>query len=270
MNVLIVSQCNKSALIESRRILDQFAERRGERTWQTAITQQGLVALQKMLRKSAKRNTAVACHWIKSNNRTELLWIVGNIRRFNEQGAVPTNTTEHDILRIKDENQWHTAEDIALLAGIAGLFHDFGKANFIFQEKLKGNDQLFEAYRHEWVSIKLFEALVGDAKSDFEWLQKLANLKLEDETTILKNIEKVKESNVFVNLPPLARTIGWLIVTHHYLPRGDDPRWEKVDSWLNGSRFNEAWKRQSDIKPKKTNEKLWTFPHGTLYVVKLG
>ena len=42
MNVLLVSQCNKRALAETRRILDQFAERRGERTWQTPITMEGL------------------------------------------------------------------------------------------------------------------------------------------------------------------------------------------------------------------------------------
>ena len=33
MNVLLISQCNKNALKETRRILDQFAERRGDRTW---------------------------------------------------------------------------------------------------------------------------------------------------------------------------------------------------------------------------------------------
>lgn len=67
MNVLLISQCNKRALDESRRILDQFAERKGERSWQTAIAQQGLITLRKLLRKTARRNTAVACHWIKSN-----------------------------------------------------------------------------------------------------------------------------------------------------------------------------------------------------------
>ena len=45
MNILLISQCSKRALTESRRILDQFAERRGDRTWQTPITQQGLDTL---------------------------------------------------------------------------------------------------------------------------------------------------------------------------------------------------------------------------------
>lgn len=71
MNILLISQCHKRALNETRRILDQFAERKGDRTWQTAITQEGLNTLRKLLRRTARRNSAVACHWIKSNNQSE-------------------------------------------------------------------------------------------------------------------------------------------------------------------------------------------------------
>ena len=59
--------------------------------------------------------------------------MVGNPRRFNAQGTVPTNSTARDVLKSQDENHWHSAEAIALMAGIAGLFHDFGKANALFQ-----------------------------------------------------------------------------------------------------------------------------------------
>ena len=58
MNVMFVSQCDKRALTETRRVLDQFAERRGDRTWQTPITQDGLQTLHRMLRKTARKNTA--------------------------------------------------------------------------------------------------------------------------------------------------------------------------------------------------------------------
>lgn len=44
MNILLVSECSGRALNQTRRILDQFAERRGERTWQTPITKAGLDA----------------------------------------------------------------------------------------------------------------------------------------------------------------------------------------------------------------------------------
>ena len=101
MNVLLISQCSKNALAETRRILDQFAERRGERTWQTAITQHGLDTLHRLLRQTARKNTAVACHWIRGKDHSELLWIVGDARQFNERGATPTNTTSRDILRAR-------------------------------------------------------------------------------------------------------------------------------------------------------------------------
>jgi CRISPR-associated endonuclease/helicase Cas3 len=57
MNVLLISQCSYKALKETRRIIDQFAERKGTRTWQTSITQQGLLALRKLLKKTARRNS---------------------------------------------------------------------------------------------------------------------------------------------------------------------------------------------------------------------
>ncbi len=82
MNVLLVSQCSKRALTETRRILDQFAERRGDRTWQTAMTRAGLDTLRKLLRQTARKNTAVACHWIRGRDHSELLWIVGDARQF--------------------------------------------------------------------------------------------------------------------------------------------------------------------------------------------
>ena len=83
MNILLISQCSKKALTETRRILDQFAERRGERTWQTPITQDGLDTVRRLLRQSARKNTAVACHWIRGRDHSELLWVVGDTRQLD-------------------------------------------------------------------------------------------------------------------------------------------------------------------------------------------
>ncbi|WP_456446491.1 hypothetical protein, partial [Thiolapillus sp.] len=104
MNVMLVSQCSKRALKETRRILDQFAERRGDRSWQTAITLEGLKTLHRLLRKSARKNTAVACFWIHGRNHSELMWIVGDARQFNERGGTPTNNTQRNVLRTEDED----------------------------------------------------------------------------------------------------------------------------------------------------------------------
>ena len=221
MNILLISQCSKNALVTSRRVLDQFAERKGDCTWQTAITLDGLNTLRRLLRKTARRNTAVACHWIKSGGQTELLWIVGNLRRFNAQGAVPTNRTMRDVLKSQDENQWHSAEAISLLAGIAGLFHDFGKANALFQLGLKGkSERSFQPLRHEWISLRLFQAFVGE-QSDSEWLRSLAQVSSKYEKDVLARLVRdpmPNSRNIFSSLPPLAQTIAWLIVSHHRLP----------------------------------------------------
>ncbi|MGQ8774825.1 type I-F CRISPR-associated helicase Cas3f [Serratia sp. NA_112.1] len=273
MNILLVAQCNKRALTETRRILDQFAERKGERTWQTAITFEGLNTLRKLLRKSARRNTAVACHWIKGANQTELLWIVGNQRRFNPEGAVPTNTTERDILKSHSENQWHNLESISLLAAIAGLFHDFGKANQLFQNGLRGAGKSFQPYRHEWVSLRLFCAWVGN-RSDQEWLTALAMIEERDEKLMLERLIKdaIDEFiNPFISLPPLATTIAWLIVSHHRLPayptrvEGMPPSLKTIDSWLTQQLTAEWNSTNHQIEGWTPDERhaVWFFPHGT-------
>jgi CRISPR-associated endonuclease/helicase Cas3 len=65
------------------------------------------------------------------------------LRRFNAQGRVPTNRTTLQIIRNDGEHRWQSAESIALLAAIAGLFHDFGKAGMCFQQTLKGKVSTF-------------------------------------------------------------------------------------------------------------------------------
>lgn len=221
MNILLVSQCNKNALKETRRILDQFAERRGGRTWQTPITWAGLETLRKMLRKSARKNTAVACHWIRGHNHSELLWIVGDASQFNFHGAIPTNTTTNDILRGTDENDWHTLTDIHLLATLAALFHDFGKACKAFQDKLEGKNKERNRYRHEWISLRLLQAFVGD-DDDAGWLRRLQQAETIDEDSWLKTLQRdgldKSEPLPLSQLPPIAETVGWLIISHHRLP----------------------------------------------------
>lgn len=275
MNILLIAQCDKRALVESRRILDQFAERRGERTWQTPITQAGLDTLRKLLKKTARRNTAVACHWIRGKDHSELLWIVGDASRFNVQGAVPTNSTRRDVLRKGDENDWHSAEDIRLLSTLAALLHDLGKASLAFQNRLKpGAPMERNLYRHEWTSLRLFQAFVG-TDDDPAWLARLANPSAADHASWLSRLQRDGLDpgcdKPFQRLPPLAAALAWLVLTHHRLPvmPSENGRLgSKVASFQLGmlkrvpGDIDAAWNEHCTTADKTLIEPYWQFPHG--------
>ncbi|TWX73144.1 CRISPR-associated endonuclease Cas3'' [Colwellia sp. C1TZA3] len=97
MMVTFVSQCEKNALKKTRRVLDAFANRIGDNTWQTLITENGLLTVKKMLRQTASKSTAVSCHWIRTRARSQFLWVVGSKDKFNVEGVVPVNTTEKEV-----------------------------------------------------------------------------------------------------------------------------------------------------------------------------
>lgn len=221
MNVVLVSECQKNALKQTRKILDQFAERRGARTWQTPITKAGLDTLRQVLRRSARKNTAVACHWIRGTDHSELLWIVGDASRFSSRGQAPTNSTIRDVLRLADEDDWTHGAVIVLTARLAALMHDLGKACVAFQKRLRGEYQgTRNLYRHEWVSLRLFQCFVR-ADDDFGWLSRLAGSAGSGDQAWLSGLIRDGIDDApppLKELPPLAAAIGWLVLTHHRLP----------------------------------------------------
>jgi CRISPR-associated endonuclease/helicase Cas3 len=255
MMVTFVSQCQKKALNRTRRVLDAFANRIGDNTWQTVITEDGLIAVKKLLRKTATKNTAVSCHWIRSRARSELVWVVGNRNAFNESGFVPVNWTSESIEIHKDSTHWKTLPLIRYAVAIAGLFHDFGKANVLFQNKLNPNISAdnAEPYRHEWVSLRIFEGFVR-GKSDRDWLNELAEV----DANYFQSFYKDGKDDASVKTPPLdlepfAQLVAWLILTHHKLPqapfqkncdfinRGDSV----INEWLINE-FNATWNSKAE------------------------
>lgn len=220
MIVTFVSQCEKKSLKRTRRILDSFANRIGDNVWQTAITEDGLQTVKQLLRKSATKSTAVSCHRNKTRQLTELVWIVGNKRRFNEVGVVPVNRTKRNILHSEWENDWTYASSIQIIATIAALLHDIGKSTVGFQKKLLVGSKQGDSYRHEWISLKLFELMIGDCSTDEAWLDHLMNLNEWLENNNIDNLLSNANKDV-VNIkamPPLAQWVALLIVTHHRLP----------------------------------------------------
>ena len=221
MLVVFVSQCEKKALKRTREVLDAFANRIGDNTWQTAITEEGLKTVKSLLRKTATKSTAVSCHRVCTRKRTALMWIVGNKSKFNELGVVPVNWTRRNILHTEWENNWLYASSIQIVATLAALLHDLGKTTIGFQNKLHNFSKHGDPYRHEWISLKLFELLIADCESDAQWLARFVDIKawLKKQKNLAKQFEKVEQEKTNIaKFPPLAQWVAWLIVTHHRLP----------------------------------------------------
>lgn len=277
MMVTFISQCEKNALKKTRRVLDSFANRIGDNTWQTIITEEGLNAVQKLLRKTASKSTAVSCHWIRSRSRSEFLWVVGNRERFSEDGVVPVHYTQKTILDNYKESDWKYLPLIQSLTALSALFHDWGKASALFQAKLKPNSKIKgDPIRHEWVSCMLLNALISQNRNSAEeWLKYLVDGKIDEKSVIegVKTIDsKAGEFAALKNLPNSAKLIMWLIVSHHRLPLflSDIDKWRgeqasTIEDVL--KRISQSWgyeNRRDEQEYQKNIKKCFEFPQGLL------
>ncbi len=176
-----------------------------------------------------------------------------------------------DVLRTRHESNWRSTESIALLAGIAGLFHDFGKAGALFQDNLRGRNctHRYQPFRHEWISVRLFQAFVGK-QTDREWLAKLGSLTADDEAAWLARLYKdgkAESNSPFAGMPPLAQVVAWLILSHHRLPQflgEQEPALSGAESWIT-TQLNVYWNALNHLSDwtEKDWLRVWTFPGGT-------
>lgn len=182
-----------------------------------------------------------------------------------------------------EDQTWQSVSLITTLSRIAALFHDFGKINPFFAKKLKqaksSKKIIADPFRHEWISLRLFEAFVKshDCSNDLSWVNSLMTLSPQTANTawlsrMLKDgVDTGLDHQPFVGLPAVAQLVAWLIVSHHRLPIlqsivnvGDyaadkfDRIFEDIDfKWCYPSLFKQANKNQEkeiqqcwDIKAK--------------------
>ena len=155
MHVIFISACQKRAIRRSRAILDSYALRAGERCWMSPMTTEGLQEVRAALARNATRQTSVACYQNDGRRRMKLLWIMGARGRFGPEGHFPAGYRR--ITTPVRVSEW--VRHAGLAARLAGLLHDLGKYSLKFQEKLRGKAELADAVRHEWISLKLWQAV---------------------------------------------------------------------------------------------------------------
>lgn len=274
MMVVFVSRCEKKALRSTRQVLDAFADRIGDNTWRTIITEDGLTVVRSLLRKSATKNTAVACHWIRSRNRSELVWIVGSRNKFNKDGLAPVNSTKQNLGHSEWENDWRYLPQIKALTAVAALIHDIGKASVLFQKKLKVNSKQGDPLRHEWVSCALLHALVihsDDLTSDAGWLRLLQEWSFDEHK--IEELVRGKHEKLLESLPPLAQIVAWLVLSHHRLPAlyGKEERnayaeisRSQFDAALSALDENWGYKNDCDGSFEERASECFTFKFGLL------
>ncbi|ODN42588.1 type I-F CRISPR-associated helicase Cas3 [Piscirickettsia litoralis] len=229
------------------------------------MTREGLVAVKKLLRKSASKNTSVSCHWVRSRSQSELLWIVGRRNCFDFQGRVPVNTTSKAFMLPGVETDWHYLPLTKAIVALAALLHDWGKASVCFQNKLRGkNRKQGDPLRHEWISCLLFKNLVGD-DTDEQWLSRLIAGDF-SEQRLVGDFEGDYCKAPLKGLPPVASLVAWLILTHHKLPadgkqnREGSYRLEDYQQLLSVIVEDYGYKNRSDIEVKE----CLSFNHGLL------
>lgn len=214
MFVIFISECSKKALEKTREVLDQFATRKGRRTWFTNINQEGLEKIRVLLTENASKNTCIMCYSHFAST-VKLIFTVGSTRKISSYNAIPTNTT-NKIMDFNSNTNFFIYQAISLLARLSALFHDFGKASPLFQEKLLKSESK-DIIRHEFLSCLFIYKIAKNCNSDSEFI---ASLRIVDES---KNIVFTKEdltSSIVIGSlkSKLAQSLCYLILSHHVLP----------------------------------------------------
>lgn len=150
MKIIIVSDCTKKALKESRKKLDAFGIRIAKKTWLVEITNEGLNNLIEILRKSARKNTALSFF----NKAFDKIYFIGSSKKYCDD-KIAIKIKDISIMNNKLINIKEFIKTICFL-------HDIGKANTIFQNKIRLNNVKEKDYiRHELLSLFIVDFIVN-------------------------------------------------------------------------------------------------------------
>lgn len=252
LDIVLVSESQLRSRKRVAAILDRYARRVGSDTWVTPITQEGLLVLEKALRRVATRQMAVTCFRRMPEGLTPI-WSIGHSVHAQNDGSIPVH--RHALPKPTLPLQWRKA---CLLAQAAGLAHDLGKASCDFQAKLRNSagKPMGDPIRHEWLSVHLLQHLfrlmeANPGQHPPSWAHLWQEMQQRAGTTAIQTLIRSVAGTVlgphrkarpdkrrgFGTKPPPpfadqaqggivdAKTaLLWLVATHHRFPRLAKPQ----------------------------------------------
>jgi CRISPR-associated endonuclease/helicase Cas3 len=238
MHVIFISMCEKSAIKKTRRILDSFANRVGNTAWATPINKESLDTIRSALKRSATRQTAVACYKNEGMMRMKLVWTVGNKSTFGKNGeiAIATKTHQSSLPSVPWLN-------IACsVAKASGLGHDIGKATQDFQNKINpdiNSVSQSDPVRHELVSTAIVHKMLNGKQWSNAWDDLLG-------VELCKNEYRPADKKAMPDFVSFIQSgiasyrdsVLFCIATHHKLffsNKKDNTKILNMDSHINGT-----------------------------------
>jgi len=230
--VIAVCRSRKKSRDHVARVLDRYLWRIGDRTWRGKASNACLDRMSRELRRKASRATAVSIQEVRSSTESRMPLIrIGSRAMFSEEGLAPV--ASHPSAFARSRGTPIEQNGLAVVR-IAALFHDLGKATFLFQEMiaaaLAGAAPEASFIRHELFSAVVWDALYGGLDD--------RALKVALEKTTPQDIDTACVSAVDFLLrdgsphdrrldfdflkdeQQLTFAIGMLTLTHHRLPEG--------------------------------------------------
>ena len=247
MHVILVCASEKRAIARTAAVLDAYALRIGDRTWQSPMTVEGLAEVRAALRRSASKNTAVACWRNDGRTRMRLLWTVGRAKTFARDGAFAVATKSRKV-RVELPS---FARAAAVIANASGLAHDLGKYAEAFQKKLHSITPVADAIRHEWLSVELLDFFPShggggnDQPGDFNTAWQSAT-----ERAIGRRMDSASNTPFDHAIASARDALKFAVVTHHRLPyEGTAASKHPVSGVMNpGTYFRETSDRNAHRK----------------------
>lgn len=213
INVVLNNESTGKLYKKVNTVLAKYFNQTGQKSFAGNISQEGLEDVYHELKSFVSKYMSVSCVEQGNKHNHNVLWILGNKDNFDPDTGVYAMKTKTINLAEgsynKQEKYW------LLITKLAALFHDVGKFNKDFQQKLRKNLEAlkkeknnskdpinkvnFEFFRHEAVSAIVFNELLKSIKSkdgDFS----LDEIKAEFEKAIIKTKETIAIGSSFKEL----------------------------------------------------------------------